>query len=495
MKKPLRWINHLTLNIYWFGINMASGSITPIILPFLVTAFVGPDLKNTYLGYVRAIGLVVAMLVQPVAGMLSDRSTSRFGRRRPYIFVGAILSVLFLFIIGISPSFDGSSTEAAAQSLFLTNPALMVLLIGIVLLQVSSNIAHGAVQGLIPDIVPEDQRGRSSGVKAVLELLPLFLMLGIGPLVDGGLLWVALAIIMGSLLITMLITLFCVREEPLTQKPATGIGDRVWRLVALTAIFVAVTQAAQFLVSRGGAFLDQLGASVPLQVAVVGLIGLAGMAGSIFLGVYFGAWVGIGKQAPKQTPFIWWVINRLLFLAAVGSIQGFAQNFLQDVIGMENAATANSMLMASVGVFVIVSALVGGNLADKVGRKRLIAYSGLLGVAGTLILLFSKNMLMAILSGSVIGLGAGTFMATNWALGTDLAPPKEAGRYLGISNLAGAGAGIVGAGIGGPMADTFNALRPGLGYLVIFGIYGGLFLISVASLAKIPETSDSTAAA
>ena len=70
---------------------------------------------------------------------------------------------------------------------------------------------------------------------------------------------------------------------------------------------------------------------------------------------------------------------------------------------------------------------------------------------------------------------------------TSLAPPDQAGRYLGISNLAGAGAGIVGAGIGGPLADFFNRLGPGLGYLVIFALYGALFLLSVAALARVPE--------
>ncbi|MCK5633546.1 MAG: hypothetical protein KAI06_00575, partial [Anaerolineales bacterium] len=74
-----------------------------------------------------------------------------------------------------------------------------------------------------------------------------------------------------------------------------------------------------------------------------------------------------------------------------------------------------------------------------------------------------------------------------WALGTDLVPPKEAGRYLGISNLAGAGAGIVGAGIGGPMADFFNQIQPGLGYLIIFAIYASLFLLSVVALRGIPH--------
>jgi predicted MFS family arabinose efflux permease len=101
---------------------------------------------------------------------------------------------------------------------------------------------------------------------------------------------------------------------------------------------------------------------------------------------------------------------------------------------------------------------------------------------GTLILIFSRSIPMVIFSGSIIGLATGTFMATNWALGTNLVPPQDAGRYLGISNLAGAGAGIVGAGIGGPLADFFNLLQPGLGYLVIFAIYAGLFAISSLTL-------------
>ena len=79
-------------------------------------------------------------------------------------------------------------------------------------------------------------------------------------------------------------------------------------------------------------------------------------------------------------------------------------------------------------------------------------------------------------------------MSANWALGTDLVP-KDAGRYLGISNLAGAGAGIVGSSIGGPMADYFNAIQPGLGYPVIFALYGGLFLLSVLLLPRIVKTN------
>jgi MFS family permease len=365
--------------------------------------------------------------------------------------------------------------------------AYAVLLSGIVLLQVSSNVAHGALQGLIPDLVPENQRGRASGVKAVMELLPAFLIIGMGPLVDAGHIWMTVGIIIAVFVIAMLITVFAVHEEPLREKPDGGIGEQLLRLVALTAIFLAATQAAVWIVRTGGSQLTQLGADVGLQVAVVGLAGLLGMAGSIFIGVYPGAWVGIGREARQQSSFIWWVINRLLFLAGVGSIQGFAQYYLADVLHIPNAATVTTLLLAVVAVFLIASALGGGYLADRIGRRRLVALSGLIAAAGTLLLLFSASLPLVLVSGSVIGIGAGVFMATNWALGTDLAPSQEAGRYLGISNLAGAGAGIVGAGIGGPMADFFNAISPGLGYLVIFALYGALFLLSVAALSRVKE--------
>jgi MFS family permease len=89
--------------------------------------------------------------------------------------------------------------------------------------------------------------------------------------------------------------------------------------------------------------------------------------------------------------------------------------------------------------------------------------------------------LMAVyVGGSLIGASAGLFYSASWALGTDLVPREQAGRYLGLSNLAGAGAGAVGAYIGGPIADK-------MGYGLLFSLYGVLFLLSVVALAGIRE--------
>ncbi len=485
---PLRWWDHLALNIYALGLSISAGAITPVLLPYLIALFVAQEQKNSYLATVRVAGLAVAMLVQPLAGMFSDRSTHPWGRRRPFIAAGTLLDLVFLLVIGASPLLVGSPLDDTLQARLGFSSAYGLLLLGIILLQASSNLAQGAFQGLMPDLVPPHQRGFSSGVKSVMELLPAVLVIFIGPLVDAGRVWLTVGIIGGSLTLTTLITLAGVRERPLTAPPRDDARKQALRLLGLTFIFVSVTQAGVRLVRLSGLSLTARAFDLELQVGIMGLAGLAAMAGAIFAGVYLGAWVGIGERAREQRPFIWWVINRLLFLAAVGSIQGFAQFYLADVLKVTNPATATTILLAVVALFLLPSALGGGRLADRYGRRRLVGAAGLGAFAGTLLLLSARSFPLVVVSGCIIGLATGVFMATSWALGTELAPPREAGRYLGISNLAGAGAGIVGAGIGGPMADFFNRLNPGLGYLVIFAIYAALFLLSATTLRFIPET-------
>ena len=464
--RRLRAIDYITVNIYWLGLNFVTGGLTPIILPYLVQQFVPEVLKNTYYGGLRTAGLIVAILVQPLAGMLSDRSTQRWGRRRPFIFLGTMLDLVFLAWIARSGNY-------------------WMLFVAVLFLQFSSNIAHGALQGLIPDLVPREQRGRASGVKAVMELLPVILLplLGIGVLVDQGRVWAAVLVIMVALFIAMILTMM-VREEPLRERPEMPIKPRVARIVLLTLIFVVATSVFGGLVGFVGALLKESGV---LQLVAVGLAGLVAMVGAIVVGVWLSARVGIGEGAHRHSSFVWWVVNRLLFFAAVTSIQGFAQYFLQDVLEVSNPGQATAVLMAVVGVFTVIAALGSGFLADRFGRKRLLILTGIVAGAGTLLLLFSVNIFMVYFSGFLIGVATGVFVTTNWALGTDLVPPEEAGRYLGISNLAGAGAGVVGAGIGGPLADFFNMSSPGLGYLVVFAIYGVCFLLSSVTLLKVRE--------
>ena len=489
MKTDKRWYELLGLNGYQLGLSMASNVISPLLLPALVVLYMPPELKNTYTALVYVAGLAVAMFIQPVMGMWSDRCTAKLGRRRPFIIWGALFNILFLLVIGASLLFKNSPLNAFFQSTFGITASLAVLLLGIILLQVSSNVSQAGQQGLIPDVVKEHQRGRASGIKSVLEMVPAALVLVISPMLDKQQFWVVIFILMGFYLLTMLWTVLSTKEEPLIEKPPRPTDRPVLRMLLLTVIFVGVTQLALWLVKGSASWLPMETTSLWLRVAVVGLVGLIGMAGSIFIGVYFGAQVGIGKEAKNQKSFVWWVVTRLMFLAAIGSTRNFALYFVTDVLQVPNPAQVTTYLTAVIFIFLLITSLLGGYLSDKIGRKKLLTAAGLLAFVGAVLLIFSRNIPMVMVAGAFLGLGTGTFMSANWALGTDLVPAKDAGRYLGISNLAGAGAGIVGSSIGGPMADYFNAIQPGLGYPVIFAIYGGLFLLSVLLLPKIVTTT------
>ncbi len=476
MNRPLRWYDYITINIYWLGLTTLSQT-NGLVFPLLVQKFVGETGKATFFGTLRLWSLMVALLAQALMGMLSDHSTLRWGRRRPFIFLGTLADLVFITAIGFSIGLEGM-----AGYWFLFAMAI--------LLQISSNTAHGAEQGLIPDLVPEDRRGRFSGIKAVLEIpLPVILVaFAVGPIVARGDLWGGLMVAAGVLTLCMLITML-VPEKRLEAPPSRLDWAPFLRLLVMTGLFTAVILGMGEVVKIAGRLLGGGGSTATL-VLLMGAVGLAGMVVAVALGVWASVRVSIGEAARANPSFTWWVVNRLAFLVGTTNLSGFAVYFLQGRLGYpeEKAAGPASQLMMAVGVFILLSALPSGWLADRIGHKRIVALSGLVATAGTMILLLSPSLTPIYIGGCIIGIAAGLFFTANWALGTELVPKEEAGRYLGISNLAGAGAGAVGAYIGGPIADHITLYVPdvpGLGYVLLFAIYGALFLISVIVLTKV----------
>jgi MFS family permease len=474
--KHLRWHDYISINLFWLGMNVRNTAIGSVFTPYLVAKFVPENVRNTALGAISTAGLIIAMLVQPAAGLLSDRSTSRFGRRRPFIFVGTLFDLVFIAAIAASGNF-------------------LMLLIATLLVQFSANVSHGPLQGLIPDLVPENQRGRASAVKAVFELIPIVLVgITVSQLVGRGLLgWAAVAT-GAALLATMILTMVLVKEQPLRQKPGGSLKTPMLRVLGVLA-GVAVGAVAGLigggaLGGLAGLITWPLAGAMTARMAGVGIGGAVAMVIAVVVGVWAGVFTSLGSDARRQPRFTWWVVNRLLFLAAATSFQGFIPFFLMYAFGIsaEAAASMNGILMTVIGVFVMASAFAGGWVADRFGSRRVVGFSGLFtGVGACLILgtIWMPNLTLIYIAGTIFGVGTGLFMTANWALGTDLIPADEAGRYLGISNLAGAGAGMIGKGIGGPVADYLNGFRPGMGYFAIFAAYALLFFLSTASLLGI----------
>jgi len=489
-RKRLRWYDYITINIFWLGLNIRNTAIGSYFMPFLVGLFVPEAVKNTALGALRSAGLVIAMLVQPAAGLISDRSLSRFGRRRPYILIGAIFDCVFLAAIALSWNYAA-------------------LLVSILLIQFSSNVSHGPLQGLIPDLVPEDERGRASAVKSVMELLPIILVgLTIAKLLGAGYLNWAIFSTGASLLVVTLITLLFVKETPLQERPDTPFWPPMLRVLGMLAGIVIGAVAGVLggaLVGGLAGLVTALATGAPLAWLVDGklstpaavTIGIGGgvmMIVAVVVGVWAGALATLGQDARRRASFTWWIANRLMFLAAATSIQGSIFYFVMYAFQITDKAASDltGTLTAIIGIFIVVTALASGWLADRIGRKRLVAVSGLIAAVGGFLLLSTiwlPSLAMLYVAGTIIGLATGLFMTANWALGTDLVPDAEAGRYLGISNLAGAGSGIVGAGIGGLIADQLNSYKPGLGYFAIFASYAVLFALSTLTLLGVKKTS------
>ncbi len=482
--RPLRWYDFITLNIYFTGLTTLSQTLTPLIVPLLVQQFVGEARQGSYYGTLRLWTLMVALLVQALMGMLSDRNTSRFGRRRPFIFVGTLADVVVLAAIGFTIGLEGES-------------GYWVLFFLVILHMIATNTAHGAVQGLIPDLTPEEQRGRYSGIKALLEVpVPVILVsLTIGRIVASGNLWGGLLVAIGVLLVTMIITMFA-PEKPLKGEVPPLNLEPLLRLLFMTLVFTVIILGMGQAVRWSGQLMH--GTNSLTNLIFMGAIGLLAILVAVALGVYFSVDIGAGRSGPSNAAFRWWVINRLAFLVGSTNIASFALYFLQGRLNIPGAQAAEPtrLLLLVVGVFILITAPPSGWLGDRYGHRRMVALSGILATLGTFILISLPNLTVIYVGAMLLGAATGLFYSSNWALGTQIVPPEQAGKYLGISNLAGAGAGAVGAYIGGPIADFFTQTMPqmpGIGYLLLFIVYGLLFVFSLIALTQVKTSQNPVA--
>jgi MFS family permease len=479
MNRLIRWYDYITFNIYFFGLTTLSQTMG-LVTPLLVQQFVGVSQQGTYYGNFRLYTLMVALLAQSLMGLLSDRSKITWGRRRPFILVGTLLTAVLTILIGFTAGMGGIQ-------------GFWILLAFGLFQSVASNMGQAAEQGIIPDLVPDDKRGRFSGVKALLEIpLPLILVaFTIGRLVSKGHMWAGLLVAIGVLVFTMLLTML-VPEKQVKETPSPIDWIPFLRLVAMTVVFTVIILGSRVVVLLVSDLLRDVTSPTTLFV-VMGLFGLVSMLLAVAMGVWLSVRISIGNKAKENPSFTWWVINRLAFLVGAVNLSTFAIYFLQARLGYEKEAAAApaSQLILFVGLFILLSTLPAGWLTDRFGEKRIVAIAGLVAVTGTIIALSIPSLPVIYIGGCIIGISAGLFYTANWALGTLLVPKQEAGRYLGISNLAGAGAGAVGAYIGGPIADFVTARVPqvaGFGYVLIFTIYGLLFLFSVIALTQVKGT-------
>ena len=147
-------ISHLVrISLYWLGLT----AIDAAVGTFSSFRLVYSDIRGTIpLGTATILitigSALLAILIQPTMGSISDYAVTRWGRRKPFIVFGSLLDVVFL--VGIA-----------------TSNTLLALGTFVLLLTFSTNIARGPFQGYVPDLVAEPQVAMASALVGLMQIL------------------------------------------------------------------------------------------------------------------------------------------------------------------------------------------------------------------------------------------------------------------------------------------------------------------------------------
>jgi MFS family permease len=138
-----------------FGIWVAL--LTPVVLTIAlrVGEIATEAEKGQWLGIILATGAFVALVSAPVCGALSDRTRSRFGRRRPWLLGGLAVSAAGLTLLGTAPS-------------------LLLLGLGWIICQAGFNAMQAACLPILPDVIPFRLQGRVAGMLGMTSTAATF---------------------------------------------------------------------------------------------------------------------------------------------------------------------------------------------------------------------------------------------------------------------------------------------------------------------------------
>lgn len=145
-----------------FGANLVWVSYSTILLPTLIEQVVG-ERKGLVVGLIGFFGTLIAVIVSILSGIISDHTSSKWGKRTPAILVGAVLA---LPLIGLPTLFLSSRYGSLSLS-----AALPIIVISYFGMQFFTNVGNGAWWPLLVDIVPENQRGLAAGIQGLLALV------------------------------------------------------------------------------------------------------------------------------------------------------------------------------------------------------------------------------------------------------------------------------------------------------------------------------------
>jgi len=335
----------LKLNSFSFGITGFILAMDTVVLPVIVLTVAPEGFKNTYLAVLGISGLLMAAMVQPTIGRISDRYQSRLGRRVPFILWGATFAAIGLIGIRLAPNFG-------------------VLFAVWIFIQANVNIAYGPGLALIRDCVPLDRIGMASSMKILSDAIGAAVMIAIagaligktGSSIDWE--WLTLGILAFLLMVGISVTTVEVSRRELNTplnaqrrdiessfrsalNPQLGLF-LISRLVMIMAISSFQTYGLFFL--RDSVGLDDPAAALGRMILVI--------AGSLAIAVYLAGLVSdrLGRKPVVMVGAIGAALSTMWMLTASNSTEVL---IIASVIG------------ASIGVLQSANWALANELADE----------------------------------------------------------------------------------------------------------------------------------
>lgn len=368
------WVLALTLGVVavfasWFG-------PLQILLPVQADRIGGPGGREALLGLVVGVGAAVALVANPVWGLISDRCRARLGTRMPVVYVGTAIGV-------------------AGQLVLLTADSGPATVAGWVLVQLGFNGPFAVLAALMADRVPEQQRGVVGSLFGVGQIVGVISGVVVAESVGGGATgYLVLAVLTPALLSAIVVA---GRAAPVVAPAHAVAGGG-------TAVEVGGTG-----VEVGGTAPDAL--ARPRVVLA-------------------------DFRPTRQYAWAW--LLRFLMNLTNAILLVYLFFFLDSVVGAPDPG--NSVLMVTVITLVLsaVCAAAAGSFSDRLHRRREFAAAGALITAGGLIGLAASTTMPAVLAAAaVLGVGWGLFIAVDMAIITgSLATSGTAGTLLGVANIA-----------------------------------------------------------
>lgn len=429
----LSFHGQLILNTLWFGLNAQSSALLPIVIPTQILLFissnqVGSAQQVFFLSWLMIIASIISLFMPPLIGKLSDQTPSGFGRRRPYIVIGGLLLVL-------------------STPLLVDAGSMVIFLVGLALLLVGKNVLTPAYQGLMPDRVPEEQRGETAGFIGGMTLLGNVVGLGLAAWLLGGINQHAYSMAM-------------IRSN-------AGIYYIVTACLVLVGVLVTVFGVRE----------------IPLLIHKRELINKKERTLLEFLQRFLQDWIEPWRAFNFRMVFL----TRASLMLGLALFMTYIEYYFARVQHIANFVLVTGIVALLALGGAVVSGLVSGILSDRVKRRAPVVGIATLcmSLASLAFVIFPENLTSWLwLLGVMFGLGYGAYTSVNWALAIDVLPSLEkAGKDLGVWNASTTLPTIMAPLLGSVMINAATGFgQTALGYRLVFGVAALFFLLAAVGV-------------